>query len=536
MLLLDASGSMLAEDFELNDAIVSRFEVLRRKTAEFINNHPNERIGAVAFAGAAYVLSAPTSDHANLLATLDKITPGKLGADGTAIGSAIVAGYAELATEGSRKRILILATDGDNNTGFIAPFTAAEIAGKQKIVMLVIGLGRSGYANFPVTDAFGKKSYHPMKTTVDEAELRRLADVTAGRYRVAPDARTLADSFHEFEAVKEKCAAATFTASIPESFTSSFGTASVVGDKLVLKGLPVPASAAVPQVAAGKTPPATPSISTSRSPKNILPAPVPPVAGAAAPPSVSAALSRAVSCIGDPVELAIKIRNSRHLGNPPDIAVDGLQINYASQNATTSVHIENGNYVSESTISLLYQVIPQRNGSFTIPAVDVEADGQSYHTAPVLLTVQPGSATDNQASAEKIAFAEIVPASPKAKVGEPLSVQIRLGVVSNVRWQPKDMPVFLPEGFICGKMAEPKMTDEIVRNGADYDLLTFKASLTPLQSGHFKLGPVTLHIIAQVPSRAKKPFLFDDIFNDTFFTATRNLTIEAPAVTIDVQP
>jgi hypothetical protein len=97
------------------------------------------------------------------------------------------------------------------------------------------------------------------------------------------------------------------------------------------------------------------------------------------------------------------------------------------------------------------------------------------------------------------------------------------------------MPAFLPEGFTCGEMPRPKKTT-VSHNGADYDLLTFKASLTPLQSGHFKLGPVALHFVARGPSRAKTPGLFNDIFGDDFFAPTHTYTIQAPAVTIDVQP
>ncbi|MEI9894545.1 MAG: BatD family protein [Chthoniobacter sp.] len=261
------------------------------------------------------------------------------------------------------------------------------------------------------------------------------------------------------------------------------------------------------------------------------------VAAHAADVAVRARLTRTISVVGDPVELQIKVSGARRISNPPEVSVDGLEIQYANRGDEAVVRMENGSFVSERTTTYSYQVVPQRNGSFTIPAVTIEADGKNYTTQPIGLTVQPSSATEGNQDAEKTGFAELVVPKKTVYLGEAIPVEFRLYVDSRVRWQPVAMPEIGGEGFTKQKMPEPR-SEQVERNGRDYDLLTFKTVLAPIRAGKLTIGPGDIQYVARVPraqrSGSRNPF--GDIFSDPFFSAQQQMKAKAPEVEVTVKP
>ena len=124
---LDVSGSMQALDFQIDNQRVNRIEVVKAVVSKFIDERPDDRIGIIAFAGAPYLVSPITLDHDWLQQNLGRVAVG--GADdGTAIGSAIAAGVNRLRLTQAKSKVIILLTDGVNNTGKISPMAAAEAA------------------------------------------------------------------------------------------------------------------------------------------------------------------------------------------------------------------------------------------------------------------------------------------------------------------------------------------------------------------------------------------------------------------------
>ena len=237
------------------------------------------------------------------------------------------------------------------------------------------------------------------------------------------------------------------------------------------------------------------------------------------------------------MQLEIKISDGRHIGSPPDITVDGLDIQYATESESSSISIYNGIRSGESTTSLIYQVVPQRNGSFTIPAVTIKVDGKDYTTNPVVLHVQPTSAGES----DKIAFAEIFVKKKTLYVGEAIPVEVRLYVDAEKRWQPTAMPDLDGEGFTKQKMPEPhRNEDPVVRNGKEYDLLIFKTVIAPIRAGDLTIGPSEIPFVAQVP-RARRgghspADIFGDFFDDSFFSVQQKMTAKAEPVHLTVKP
>ena len=259
----------------------------------------------------------------------------------------------------------------------------------------------------------------------------------------------------------------------------------------------------------------------------------------AADVSVRARMNRSITVIGDPVEFQIKISGARRIDTPPDVSVDGLEIRYFNRGEEAVLRMENGAFVSERTTTLAYQVVAQRNGSFKIPAIAVEVDGKSYSTQPVALTVQPSSATDGTGEPDKVGFAELSVPKKTVYLGEAIPIEFRLYVDAKVRWQPQTMPEIEGEGFTKQKMPEPH-SEQVERNGRDYDMLTFKTLFAPIRAGKLTIGPGEIAFNARVPhaqrSGRSRFDAFGDIFSDPFFAATQSLKAKAEGVELTVKP
>jgi Ca-activated chloride channel family protein len=203
MLVLDVSGSMIAEDYTIGDSRANRVDVVRRVTQQFIEARPNDRIGIIAFAGRPYLVSPLTLDHDWLIRNLDRVQIG-LVEDGTAIGSAIASATARLKDRDSKTKIIVLLTDGANNAGKVQPLTAAEAAHALGIKIYTIGAGSDGPVPVPVgKDMFGKSVYRKMVFDFDEKLLSGIAALGEGKYFRAADTGTMDATFREIDRLEK---------------------------------------------------------------------------------------------------------------------------------------------------------------------------------------------------------------------------------------------------------------------------------------------------------------------------------------------
>ncbi|MGA2396879.1 MAG: VWA domain-containing protein [Steroidobacteraceae bacterium] len=187
---LDVSGSMQALDFTVDNYRVNRIAVVKSVVSKFIDERPNDRIGLIAFAAAPYIVSPLTLDHDWLLQNLERINVG-IGDDGTAIGSAIAAAVNHLRTTTAKSKVVILLTDGVNNSGKISPLAAAEAARALGVKVYTIGVGVRGKAPIPVRDEAGNIHVIMANVDVDEKTLQAVANETGGQFYRATDTSSL---------------------------------------------------------------------------------------------------------------------------------------------------------------------------------------------------------------------------------------------------------------------------------------------------------------------------------------------------------
>jgi Ca-activated chloride channel family protein len=202
VVVMDVSKSMLAEDFSIGGQRANRLEAIKEVTEKFIRERPHDRIGMVAFAGRPYLVSPLTLDHDWLATNLERVKIG-LVEDGTAIGSALVAAADRLKDLPSKSRIAILLTDGDNNAGKVTPETAAEACRALGVKVYTIGAGSNEAAPFPVGDMFGRLVYQRRLFPLDEASLKRIAEMTGAAYHRATDTRSLEAIYREIDRLEK---------------------------------------------------------------------------------------------------------------------------------------------------------------------------------------------------------------------------------------------------------------------------------------------------------------------------------------------
>lgn len=177
ILSLDISESMLAQDFKPD-----RLQAAIKEAKHFIDKRPNDRIGLVVFAGESFTQSPLTTDHRILNIFLDNIKVNYL-ETGTAIGMGLATAVHRLKDSEAKSKVVILMTDGVNNTGYIDPQTAMKMAQTEKIRVYTIGIGKSGTAPFPYKDPFsGRTVYKDMEVQIDEELLKSIAKETNGEY------------------------------------------------------------------------------------------------------------------------------------------------------------------------------------------------------------------------------------------------------------------------------------------------------------------------------------------------------------------
>ena len=196
VLAMDVSSSMLARDFTPD-----RISAAKDIAIEFIAQRPSDRIGIVVFAGESYTQCPLTTDRATLINLMKEIETGLID-DGTAIGNGLATAVARMKDSDAKSRVVILLTDGVNNSGEITPQTAAEIAKTYGTRVYTIGVGKDGTAPYPVMTPFGVK-YQEVKVEIDEALLKDIATSTGGRYFRAKDNTKLAEIYAEINQMEK---------------------------------------------------------------------------------------------------------------------------------------------------------------------------------------------------------------------------------------------------------------------------------------------------------------------------------------------
>jgi Ca-activated chloride channel family protein len=196
VMTLDISSSMLSEDLKPN-----RLEAAKNVAAEFIAGRPNDNIGLVIFSGQSFTQCPLTTDHAVLINLFQGIQCGVID-DGTAIGLGLANAVNRIKDSKAISKVIILLTDGSNNTGDIAPLTAAEIAKTFGIRVYTIGVGTTGTAPYPFKTNFGIQ-YQNIPVDIDEPTLKQIADITGGSYFRASDNKKLTSIYKEIDKMEK---------------------------------------------------------------------------------------------------------------------------------------------------------------------------------------------------------------------------------------------------------------------------------------------------------------------------------------------
>src|SRR5210317_1404296 len=199
VIAIDVSASMLAKDLKPN-----RLEALKNVASEFINGRPNDRIGLVEYAGESYTKTPITSDKSIVTRSLKEISYNTIIEGGTAIGMGLATAVNRIKDSKANSKAIILVTDGVNNSGFIDPNTASELAVEYGIKTYTIGLGTNGMALSPVAiGRDGKFIYDRIQVEIDEDLLQEIARATGGKYFRATNNKKLKEIYKEIDKLEK---------------------------------------------------------------------------------------------------------------------------------------------------------------------------------------------------------------------------------------------------------------------------------------------------------------------------------------------
>ena len=274
---------------------------------------------------------------------------------------------------------------------------------------------------------------------------------------------------------------------------------------------------------------------------------------AADQPEVTAVLDNAETVIGQPVQLQIKVTGSRSATMPNDIAVEGLDIRYSGQ----SQLVEGRNFQFSYSVVYAYTIMPEKAGTFKIPAQSIRVGGTTLKTPELTLNVtdnssrsaKPGRAPEPGGDPGKNGFVELVLTKSNAYVGEMIPAEVRLGFSTRTPVESLGNGIDLTgQGFTTQKMRDPRQAIETI-HGKSYQTFTFKTAIAPARSGKIVIGPVQVNPVVRIPqmtnrSRAlpRDPFslndpFFNNFFNDPSFAPStpRQIKMESEPATLDVK-
>lgn len=196
ILAIDISYSMQIVDFVLDGRRAQRIDVAKNTAEAFIGQRENDRIGIVAFSGRPYITSPITLEHDWLIEQLRELRPGLVKEQGTAIGSAIAAAASRLHERDSKSKVIVLVTDGSNNSGRIAPIEAAKQAAVLGIKVYAIAIGTE---QGRLTNAI---QAHPQQE-FDTETLQEIARITGAEYYRVKDTAKLRDTFNTIDQLEK---------------------------------------------------------------------------------------------------------------------------------------------------------------------------------------------------------------------------------------------------------------------------------------------------------------------------------------------
>jgi Ca-activated chloride channel homolog len=196
VIALDVSSSMELPDFK-----PSRLEAAKNVAIEFISGRKFDEIGLVVFAGESYTQCPLTTDYKVLINLFKKVKSGII-EDKTAIGLGLATAIKRLKDSEAKSKVIILLTDGKNNTGEIGPITAAEIAKEFNIRVYTIGVGSNDEIPIQVETIFGKQTQY-VKAELDEETLKQIADITDGAYFRATNKDKLKEIYEKIDALEK---------------------------------------------------------------------------------------------------------------------------------------------------------------------------------------------------------------------------------------------------------------------------------------------------------------------------------------------
>lgn len=199
MMAMDVSVSMLTQDLQPN-----RIEAAKAVGIEFVAGRKNDNIGLTLFGGEAFTQCPMTTDHAALLSMFQNVNCNLqqhgIISDGTAIGMGLTNAVSRLSTSKAPSKVVILITDGANNTGDISPLTAAEIAKKEGVRVYTIAVGKQGMVRQPVGILpDGSYYYATVKSDMDPATLKQIAETTGGLYYAADNNNKLREIYKDID-------------------------------------------------------------------------------------------------------------------------------------------------------------------------------------------------------------------------------------------------------------------------------------------------------------------------------------------------
>lgn len=199
LMAIDVSASMLARDLKPN-----RLEALKNVASRFINARPNDRIGLVEYAGESYTKTPLTSDKGIVLSSLKSIKYNTIIEGGTAIGMGLATSVNRLKDSRAKSKVIILLTDGVNNSGAIDPKIASELAVEFGIKVYTIGLGTNGTAVSPIGILpNGQFQYGNMPVQIDEDLLKEIAQITGGEYFRAVSTTRLGEIYEQINKLEK---------------------------------------------------------------------------------------------------------------------------------------------------------------------------------------------------------------------------------------------------------------------------------------------------------------------------------------------
>jgi hypothetical protein len=276
------------------------------------------------------------------------------------------------------------------------------------------------------------------------------------------------------------------------------------------------------------------------------------------PPKITAVLTSSDVAVGETVQLQIQVDNAGTSAKPPsEIDVPGLQIHYTGESTSMTMR----NFSITSSIIYSYTILPEKSGTYKIPAQKIRVGKDSLQTPELTLRVAespnatatgrsnrapPGNAPTSE---EKIAFAELLVPKKTAYVGEMIPVVVRVGFNSRTRVAEMAPPQLEGQGFTVQKLGEGDRNLENI-GGRSYDVRSFKTAISAARVGNFQIGPVEDKANVLLPRRSSgtrrkpfDPFNGEDPFSDPFFALPfgglmeqREITIKSEPVSLEVKP